>query len=99
MTSQGTGNYRDWKNIRVCNESVKNIASAGALRKMEYELMLMRIPRIVRLSDEEMILVATYSENGMPYVSLTELLNLPDLTVEENSEELHLSDRTYGVVA
>ena len=94
LTSQGTGNYRDWKNIRVCNESVKNIASAGALRKMGYGLMLMRIPRIVRLSDEEMILVATYSENGMPYVSLTELLNLPDLTVEENSEEVHLSDRT-----
>ena len=94
LTSQGTGNYRDWKNIRVCNESVKNIASAGALRKMEYGLMLMRIPRIVRLSDEEMVLVATYAENGMPYVSVTDLLNLPDLTVGENSEEVHLSDRT-----
>ena len=58
---QGSGKYKDWVDIRVCNEAVKNICSAGLLREMGYGLQLMRVPRIVRLCDGQEVITAAYS--------------------------------------
>ena len=55
----------------------------------------MRVPRLVTLDDGKEVLIAYYSKNGMPYVSLVDLLNLPDLTVENQEDiedEIFLSD-------
>ena len=93
LACQGSGKYRDWVDIRMCNESVKNICSAGLLREMGYGLQLMRVPRIVRLCDGQKLIRATYSENGMPYLTLVDVLNLPNLNNEGVAlEEVHLSD-------
>jgi hypothetical protein len=83
LESIGVGSYKDWKEIRVCNGAVKNICSGGILRDMGYGLSLLRVPRIVRLVDEKEVLVAQYAENGMPYVSLLDLLELPNLTMSQ----------------
>ena len=57
---------------------------------------MLRVPRIVRLHDEQEVLTATYADNGMPYVSLFDLLHLPDLTLTDalpgDAGEVHLSD-------
>ena len=45
----GTGKFRDWLDIRVCNDAVKNICSAGLLRDMGYGIQQLNIPRVVRL--------------------------------------------------
>ena len=55
----------------------------------------MRIPRVVRLYDGAEVLIATYSENGMPYVGLHELLNLPNINQDSEinqQDEVMLSD-------
>jgi hypothetical protein len=92
LASLGTGSYGDWKDIRVCNGAVENICSGEILSDMGYGLSLLRVPRVVRL----LVLIASYAENGMPFVSLVDLLDLPNLTVSdktgESSEEVHLSD-------
>ena len=36
LACQGSGKYKDWVDIRVCNEAVRYICSAGLLRKMGY---------------------------------------------------------------
>ena len=62
---------------------------------MGYGLFLMKIPRVVRLYVGAEVLIATYSENGMPYVGLHELLNLPNINqVSEINQldEMMLSD-------
>ncbi len=63
---------------------------------MGYGLSLLRVPRVVRLLDEEAVLTASYADNGMPYVSLIDLLDLPNLNLSDNigvsTEEVHFSD-------
>jgi hypothetical protein len=54
---------------------------------MEYGLQLLEVPEVVRLSDREPILLGEYAENGMPFVNLTELLHLPDLTKETGAQD------------
>ena len=66
LSCQGSGRYKDWVDFRVCNESVKNICSAGLLREMGYGLQLIRVPRIMRLSYGQKVIIADYSENGKP---------------------------------
>ena len=57
-------------------------------------VQLMRVPRIVRLCDGQEVIRAAYSENGMPYLTLVDVLNLPTLNKEEVAlEEVHLSNR------
>ena len=34
LTCQGSGKYKDWPDIRVSNDAIKNICSAGLLREM-----------------------------------------------------------------
>ena len=63
----------------MCPDSIKNICSDGVLRDMGYGLFLMIIPRVVCLYDGAEVLIATYSENRMPYVGLHELLNPPNI--------------------
>ena len=54
----------------------------------------MRVPRIVRLCDGQEVISASYSEKGMPYLTLVGVLNLPNLNKEAVAlEEVHLSDR------
>jgi hypothetical protein len=54
---------------------------------------------VVRLLDEEAVLIASYAENEMPYVSLVDLLELPNLTESdktgESSKEVHFSDNMF----
>ena len=45
----GTGKFRDWLDIRVCNDAVKNICSAGLLRDMGYGLQLLHVPGLWKL--------------------------------------------------
>ena len=67
------GKFRDWLDIRVCNDAVNNICSASILREMGY------VPRVVRLRDNEEVITATYSDSGLPYVGLSEILHLPNI--------------------
>ena len=91
LTCLGSGRFKDWTDIRVCNDAVKNICSAGILRKMGYGLQLLRVPRVVRLCDGVEVIVAAYSESGMPYVGLSELLHLPDIISKcDRAEEVLL---------
>ena len=53
LSCLGSGKYGDWLDIRVCNDAVKNIYSAGLQRDMGYGLQLLRVPRVVRLIDGE----------------------------------------------
>ena len=92
----GSGKFKDWKEIRVCHDAVKNICSAGMLREMGYGLQLLRVPRVVRLVDGMEVLTASYSENGMPFVGLVELLNLPNINNGETLEEFHLTNKYYA---
>ena len=80
LSCLGSGKCGDWLDIRVCNDAVKNICSAGLLRDMGYGLQLLRVPRVVRLIDGEEVLTAKYSESGMPYVGLSDLLHLPNIS-------------------
>ena len=89
----GEGTFQHWTDVRVCPGSVKNIVSGGLLRAKGYGLMLLLEPQIVRLSDQSVVLPAKYAQNGMPYVLLWDLLNLPDLLMEESSEQVLLSDK------
>ena len=70
--------YHNWVDIRACNEAVKNIYSAGLLREMGYGLQLMRVLRIVRLCDGQEVIRADYLENGVPYLTLVDMLYLPN---------------------
>jgi hypothetical protein len=93
VQTQGTGSYKDWQDIRVCHEAVKDICSAGMLRAMGYGLTLLRVPKVVTLLDNKEVLVGQYAENGMPYVSLLDLLHLPDLSkCNHLPDEVLLSD-------
>ena len=47
---------------------------------MGYGLQLLRVPRVVRLCDGVEVIMAAYFESGMPYVELSELLRLPDIS-------------------
>ena len=38
------GRHRDCSKIRVCNNSIKNMCSAGMLRDRVYRLQLLRVP-------------------------------------------------------
>ena len=77
--------------IRVCNDAVKN-----TLHKMGYGLQLLRCPFVVRLCDGVKVLIAAYSESGMPYVGLSELLHLPDISKCDKVDEVFLSDRVLS---
>ena len=68
LSCLGSGKFKDWKEIRVCHDAVKNICSAGMLREMGYGLQLLRVPRVVRLVDSIEVLTASYSDNGMSFV-------------------------------
>ena len=91
----GTGKFRDWLDIRVCNDAVKNICFAGLLRDMGYGVQLLNVPRVVRLCDHEEVITATYSDSGVPYVGLSEILHLPNISQDsvQLSEEVLLSDQ------
>ena len=77
-----------WSDIKVCPDSIKNICSGGVLRDMGYELFLMRIPRVVYLYDGAEVLIVIYSENGIPYVDLHELLNLTNMNQDSEVNQL-----------
>ncbi len=87
-----TGGFGDWTDIKICPGSVKNICSGGILRSHGYGLQLLNKPTVVRLDTGETVLEATYSSNGMPYVNLQEILDLPNLTM---LEEVYLSDKVH----
>ena len=87
VATQGVGTYQEWTDITVCNDAVKNICSGGILRSMGYGLQLLEVPEVVRLSDREPILRGEYAENGIPFVELTELLHLPNLTKETGAQD------------
>ena len=72
---------------------MKNICSASILRKMGYGLQLLRVPRGVRLCDGVDVIIAACFESGMPYVGLSELLYLPDISKCDRADEVLLSDR------
>ena len=100
VLTQGVGKFGDWGEIRVCHEAVKNICSGGILRSMGYGLSLLRLPKIVRLLDGKEVLTGQYSANGMPYIDMSEVLNLPDLQKDANDtvmlteeEQVLLSDQ------
>ena len=44
LSCLGSDKFKDWKEIRVCHDAVKNICSAGMLREMGYGLQLLRVP-------------------------------------------------------
>ena len=80
LETQGMGSYGDWKDITICNNAIKNLVGGGYLRAMGYGLSLLHVPKIVRLSDGEVVLVAEYAPgNGMPYVPIRDLLELPNI--------------------
>ena len=58
---------------RVCGEAIKSICSAGLLRDMGYGLQLLRVFRVVRLCDGMEVPIVAYSENGMPFVTLSDV--------------------------
>ena len=93
----GHGTFGDWKRVTVCPSVVKNLCSGGMLRKMGYRLELLGVPRIVKLSDSSEVLSGSYSENGLPYVPLFDLLHLPNLSDAGVSQlgEAHLSDNMH----
>ena len=95
VATQGVGSFQDWAEITVCNDAVKNICSGGILRAMGYGLLLLDAPEIVKLSDStQVVLSGHYAENGMPFVELADVLNLPNLLRESGppSAEALLSD-------
>ena len=98
LSCLGSGKYGDWLDIRVCNDAVKNICSAELLRDMRYGLQLLRVPRVIRLIDGEEVLTAKYSESGMPYVWLSDLLHLPNIgrVCGDICDEVHLSDSMHS---
>ena len=93
LTCLGSGRFKDWTDIRVCNDAVKNICLAGILGKMGYGLQLLRVPRVVRLCDGVEVIIAAYSERGVPYVGLSELLHLPDISKCDRADKVLLLDK------
>ena len=62
---------------------------------MGHGLQLMRVPRIVRFCDCQDVISADYSQNGMHYLALTGVLNLPNLIKEAvATEEVRIYDST-----
>ena len=47
----------------------------------------------MRLCDGVEVIIAAYSESGMPYVGLSELLHLPDISKCDRADEVLLSDK------
>jgi hypothetical protein len=95
LATQGTGSFKGWKEVRVCNDAIKNIIGAGYLRSMGYGLSLLRVPRIVELdTGEETAIDVEYASNGMPFASLQDLLHLPNISQrhEEGESEVLFSD-------
>ena len=56
---------------------------------MGYGLQLLHVPRVVRLCGHEEVITATYSDSGMPYVGLSEILHLLN---NISRDSVHLSD-------
>ena len=98
LSCLGSGKYGDWLDIRVCNDAVKNICSAGLLRDMGCSLQPLHVPRVVRLIDGEEVLTTKYSESVMPYVGLSDLLHLPYISrvCGDICDEVHLSDSLHS---
>jgi hypothetical protein len=94
LQTQGKGSFGDWKDVTVCNDALKNLVGGGYLRAMGYGLSLVRIPKVVRLSDGVEVLVADYDSHGMPYIALDDMLHLPNIghPVAMYCEEVLLSD-------
>jgi hypothetical protein len=79
LSTQGVGASGHWNNITICNNAIKNLVGGGYLRTMGYGLTLLQVPRIVKLCDGAVVLVAEYSQNGMPFVDLMDLFALPNI--------------------
>lgn len=92
VETQGEGSHGDFNGVRVCNGAVKNLIGARYLRRMGYGLLLLAVPKIVVLSSLEVVIVAQYHEDGMLYVSLAELLELPDISDDNGVIVALLSD-------
>ena len=58
------------------------------MREMGYGLQLLHVPRVVRLCDHEDGITATYSDSGIPYVGLSDILHLSNIS----RDSVHLSD-------
>jgi len=92
VETQGEGSYGDFTGVRVCNGAIKNLIGAGYLRRMGYGLLLLSVPKIVVLASLEVVIVAEYHENGMPFVLLSDLLDLPDISTDEGVEAMFSDD-------
>jgi hypothetical protein len=94
LATQGVGVSGDWNNITICNNAIKNLVGGGYLRSMGYGLTLLQVPRIVKLCDGAVVLVAEYSQNGMPFVDLMDLFALPNIGGSKSG----VGDHTCGSV-
>ena len=57
------------------SDAVKKICSTGLLKALGYGEILLRVPKIVTLEDDEKkVLTAKYAETGMPYISIYDVL-------------------------
>ena len=64
--------------IHICCDAVKNLCSIGLLRVFDYGVILLRVDRIVSLKVKKEVLAAKYAENGMSYISVYNVLHLPN---------------------
>jgi hypothetical protein len=87
MVTEGIGSVGSWAGITVCLDSIKNICAVDRLKSAGYGIKLLKENWIVDKLTEEKILECTIC-NDMPYVSMQEFFNLPDLS----QPFVHLSD-------
>ena len=85
MSILAVGEYKDWKNIFVCN-TTRNIFSTSKLVAMGYGITIATEVVIFELRNRDNIVVRCRLHLGMPYLSLNFLLELPDLTKERRKE-------------
>ena len=89
VTHQGSCN--DWNNILVSPESRRNICSAEKLLQHGYGLSLMKTASVIRLYDMAVVWKCE-KYNGMPWIPISTLLELPFCDGTNVNEVNHLTD-------
>jgi hypothetical protein len=79
MATQGSGSKGSWHGITVCEDSVKNIFAIDRQKNAGYGQVQLEDNHIVDLQTRESVLKCKH-KNGMPYILLSDLSSLPDIS-------------------
>jgi hypothetical protein len=79
ITTQSKGGCGAWKDIILCEQSVKSICSVSRLKKAGFGLVQLQEDWVVNLDTGERQ-IECHHHNGIPCIYLTDFMALPDIS-------------------